>query len=102
MILGPPGATESDITQSTVNFINDDVLKCNVPGSPNTPITADDVDRCHPIGPTRNGKLNVIIKFHKYHTKRAVYQAKSNLKGDVHRRFITEDLTRINYDLVQS
>ncbi len=44
----------------------------------------------------------MIIKFHKYLRKRAVYEAKSNLKGDTHIRYITEDLTRGNYSLVQS
>ncbi len=60
------------------------------------------MDRCHPIGPMRGGKLNIIVKFHKYATKRAIYQAKANLKGDIHRRYITEDLTRTNYNTVQT
>lgn len=102
MMIGPPDATESDVTQHTVKFLNDSVLKTNSEGSSATPITADDIDRCHPIGPMRLGKRNVIVKFYKYHTKQAVYQAKSNLKGDNHRRFISEDLTRHNYGLVQS
>ncbi len=77
-------------------------MKANTPGSTQTPITESDIDRCHTIGPMRGGKSNVIVKFHRYHTKRSVFQAKANLKGDIHKRFITEDLTKMNYGLIQA
>ncbi len=59
MMIGPPDATEAVITQHTVDFLNNSVLKVT-PGSEVTPVTADDIDRCHPIGPMRSGKRNVI------------------------------------------
>lgn len=100
MMTGPPNATEAEVTEHTLKFINDSVLKAT-PGSNVTPITPDQIDRCHPVGPIRGGKRNVIVKLYKYHTKQTIYQAKSNLKGDLHKRYISEDLTRHNYSLVQ-
>ncbi len=102
MTLGPPNASEADITLATVKFLNEDVLKSTSADSSETPITVDDIDRCHPIGIMRGGKRNIIIKFHKYATKRRIFVSKSNLKGDVNRRFITEDLTSHNYNIVQT
>lgn len=92
--------TEREVTQRTVDFINQSVLKA---GDGDTPITANDVDRCHTLGPIKpEGNNNIIIKFQNYHAKRAVFEMKKNLKGDSNKRFIAEDLTRLNYGLVQS
>lgn len=100
MSLDQPGATEREITENTVKFLNENVLK--ISGTTQTPMTADDIDRCHTIGPMRGGRNNIIVKFHKYNTKRLVYQAKTNLKGDTQKRFINEDLTKHNYGLIQT
>ena len=62
-------------------------------------ISAGDIERCHPVGNSKGMKL-LIIKFKRYHTKQSVYKAKSNLKGNPHKIFLTEDLTKRNHDMV--
>ncbi|MEW8547226.1 MAG: hypothetical protein AB2693_27260 [Candidatus Thiodiazotropha sp.] len=64
-------------------------------------ISPDDIERCHPVGkPNSKGMKPLIIKFKHYHTKQRVYKAKSNLKGNPHKIFLTEDLTKRNHDMV--
>ena len=63
-------------------------------------ISAGDIERCrHPVGNSKGMKL-LIIEFKRYHTKQSVYKAKSNLKGNPHKIFLTEDLTKRNHDMV--
>ena len=59
------------------------------------PITADEIDRCHPLG------SQVIVKFRYYKSKAAVFKAKSNLKNNPDKIFMTEDLTKNNHSIVQ-
>ncbi len=54
MTLSPQDVNESDITKRTVEFINENVLKVESGGL--AEISADDIDRCHTIGPVRDGK----------------------------------------------
>lgn len=61
-------------------------------------VNKSDIDRCHTLG---HGKKHIIVKFVKYHVKARVYAAKSNLKSQPEKVFITEDLTKHNYNLVQ-
>ena len=63
----------------------------------------NDIDRCHPVGkPNANGHKPIIVKFKNYNAKREVYAAKSNLKGNPEKIFITEDLTKQNHKIVAS
>ena len=58
-------------------------------------VRAEDIDRCHPVGKPNNKKNKPIsVKFKSYDTKHAVYKAKSNLKGNPEKIFVTEDLTK--------
>ena len=59
------------------------------------PITADEIDRCHPLG------NQVIVKFRYYKSKAAVFKAKSKLKDHPDKIFMTEDLTKTNHSIVQ-
>ena len=59
------------------------------------PITADEIDRCHPLG------SQVIVKFRHYKSKAAVFKAKSKLKNNPNKIFMTEDLTKTNHSIVQ-
>ena len=66
------------------------------------PLSEDDVERCHNIDKANaKGNRPIIIKFKSYKLKFAVYEAKSKLKKTPNKSFVTEDLTRNNYSLVQ-
>ena len=66
------------------------------------PLSEDDVERCHNLGKANaKGNRPIIIKFKSYKSKFAVYEAKSKLKKNPNKIFVTEDLTRKNYSLVQ-
>ena len=86
--------SEDTLTQHMVSFINKSILK-----SPQQ-IKLEDVERCHTV--TRGVKPQILIKFKSYQQRAMVFHAKRNLKGNTNRVFITEDLTRRNYDLVKS
>lgn len=57
------------------------------------PITLDQIGRTHPIGKVRHGKVQVIARFLSYRQRSAVFRAKSKLKKNPDRIFITENLT---------
>ena len=59
------------------------------------PITADEIERCHPLG------NQVIVKFSYYKSKAAVFKAKSKLKNNPKKIFMTEDLTKSNHSIVK-
>lgn len=81
-----------DCTDAVVRVINNS-LKVE--------ISADDIERCHPLGkPNKRNIKPIIVKFKSYKTKNMVYKSKSNLKGNPENIFITEDLTKRNHSLV--
>lgn len=96
--------SESDLTRHVVDFINSEVMRpdgdpdSSQPFMNNDPISPADVDRCHFVG---RGKNQLIIKFAKYHTKRRVFMNKKKLKNNPGKVFMSEDLTKINHDLVK-
>ena len=66
------------------------------------PLSDDDVERCHNLGrPNAKGNRPIIMKFKSYKSKAAVFHAKSKLKKNPNKIFITEDLTMKNHSLVQ-
>ena len=84
--------SEEECTETVVGVIRN-LMKVD--------ISADDIERCHPVGkPNSKGMKPLLIKFKHYHTKQSVYKAKSNLKGNPHKVFLTEDLTKRNHDMV--
>ncbi len=56
MFVGPPNSPENEVTSKTVDFINEHVLKATTTATDIQKITANDIDRCHPIGAMRGGK----------------------------------------------
>lgn len=97
----PPTTPERELALSLVTFFNEHVLKTGV--NPDTsPIVVEDIERCYQVGKYRNGGMSVIVKFSVYRTKQRIFQAKSNLKGDQYKRFITEDLTYYNQSLMKT
>lgn len=66
----------------------------------NVAISIDDIERSHPLGKEKdNGTRPIIVKFKTYKSKEMVYKAKSGLKGNPHKIFMTEDLTQKNYKI---
>ena len=68
-------------------------------------ITPECVDRCHRVGPIRNGTDTrkktvrpVIVKFTSYKFRDSVYRSKSKLKGT--KLVVSEDLTSTKYSLL--
>ena len=58
------------------------------------PIFVDNIERAHRLWkPNTHGNCPIIVKFKSYQTKARVYSAKSKLKGNREKIFLTEDLT---------
>ena len=86
----PPGKT---CTYSVLKVINE-IME--------VPLDEDDIERCHVLGKANaKGNRPIIIKFKSYKSKAAVFQAKSKLKTNPNKIFITEDLTKKNYSIIQ-
>ncbi|CAC5426786.1 HSPA4 [Mytilus coruscus] len=66
-----------------------------------SPLTADDINRSHIIGPIREGKGQIICRFRNWKIKNIVYSSKKRLKNNFERIFITEDLTKTRQNLVK-
>lgn len=66
---------------------------------PEAPISAEDIERCHPVGKAE--PKQILVKFARYKTKHQVYSAKKNLKNNKARIFMSEDLTKENHSLVK-
>ena len=76
---------------------------CNKILPSDSPLTSHDIERCHPLGrPNKLGNRQVIVKFKSIRSKQAVYANKSRLKNLNERIYISEDLTRLNQELVRS
>ena len=91
-----PTTDEHDLANSVCNFLNQKVLK----GA--NPLNVRDIERCHFIGRTRIGRpKQIIIKFAHYQDRKRVFGAKSNLKDNPHKIFLTEDLTSANHVVVK-
>ena len=65
----------------------------------NITITADQIDRCHRVGPNTSKSRPVIVKFTNYKSKATVYNNKKQLKGS--KIVIAEDLTSVRYQLLR-
>ena len=62
----------------------------------------DDIERCHYLGrPNAKGNRQLIIKFRSYKAKAAVFSAKTKLKNNPDKIFISEDLTKKNHGIIQ-
>ena len=98
-----PAATSGE----GMKIINtDDIVLdiCNNKLKLSPPISAQDIDRSHPIGRPKDGKMIVLCKFNRWSVKNQVYKNKSNLKtykSESFNVFITEDLTRKRQQAVQ-
>ena len=79
-----------------MHYLNANVLRDD------KPLQLKDIKRCHYIGRAKKDKpRQIIVKFSHYHDKQRVYAAKSNLKGNPFKTFMTEDLTSNNYSVVK-
>ena len=59
-----------------------------------------DIGRSHPIGEIRDGKTSIIVRFLSYRQRQLIFRNKRKLKDNPDNTFITENLTRHRYDLV--
>lgn len=93
--MGPPG-DENGLSDSVRKFLNDTVLK-DV-----RPLEARDLERCHFVGQAKTGRpRQIIVKFAHYQDKKRVFAAKSLLKANPDKVFLTEDLTSANHAVVK-
>lgn len=79
----------SDDCENTVLEVINEKLKID--------ISRDEIERCHPLGPKQ-----VIVQFKSYKSKAAVNKAKTNLKGNEAKIFLTEDLTKRNHAIIEA
>ena len=91
-----PLKDEEQIIKSFVHYLNANVLRGD------KPLQLKDIERCHYVGRAKKDKpRQIIVKFSHYHDKQRVYAAKSNLKGNPSKTFMTEDLTSSNHSVVK-
>lgn len=64
-------------------------------------ISIDDIGRSHPIGKPKNGKISIIVRFVSYRKRQMVYSNKRKLKGNPHKTFITENLTKKRLEIIK-
>lgn len=61
-----------------------------------------DIDRSHPIGAkSQDGKIQLIVRFTSYRARDLVYRARTKLKNNSEKIFISEDLTKPRHRLVK-
>ena len=104
-ISGIEETSSEDITEKVINLINNDIKV-------DPPITTNEIDRLHRVGPTRNGSVRpVLVKFATYRTKNKVMRNRRNLKpsssaiskgkDSVQQKiFVNEDLTKKRVNLL--
>ena len=91
-----PLKDEEQIIKSVVHYLNANVLRGD------KPLQLKDIELCHYVGRAKKDKhRQIIVKFSHYHDKQRVYAAKSNLKGNPSKTFMTEDLTSSNHSVVK-
>lgn len=91
-----PLKDEEQITRSVLRYLNANVLRDD------RPLQMQDIERCHYVGREKKNKSRqIIVKFARYHDKNRVFAAKSNLKGNPSKTFMTEDLTGSNHSVVK-
>ena len=79
-------------SESVVNFLKHEL---------DVDISHSEIDKAHPIGKSQDGKPPpLIVKFSNHRSKEKVLSRRRSLKGK--RIFITEDLTKQNYQLLQA
>ena len=74
----------------------------------NLEITENDIDISHPLGPAKEGtrKRNIIVKFVRRSLRNRIYFLKKKMSPknsdvvNLHKIFITEDLTKIRRDMI--
>lgn len=88
--------SEEELTECVMNFLNESVLQYG------RPLEMRDIERCHYVGKAIGDRpKQIIIKFSHYQDKRRVFAAKSKLKNNRAKTFITEDLTSANHTVVK-
>ena len=94
----------SSASLNLVQYQNGVFINTHILSPDQSKISEADIDRCHPVGPSRfdNQQRQILVKFCSYHTKWKVFRSKSNLKKNKVKVFVCEDLTGANYRLVKS
>ena len=91
-----PVKDEEELTKAVIQFLNRNVLRDS------RPLQILDIERCHFVGkPIAGRPKQIIIKFAHYHDKRRVFAVKSNLKNNLSKDYVTEDLTSNNHSMVK-
>lgn len=95
----PLASSQLDATDAIiVKIVNDNFRREET----NVTICEDDINRSHIIGKiNRAGKAQLICRFRNWKIKNKIYKAKSVLKNNPNKIFITEDLTKPRQELIQ-
>jgi hypothetical protein len=77
-----------------VNIVNDKLGLAQ-------PLTENDINRSHIIGPINNGKEQLICRFRNKKVKNSISMKKKNLKINEDNIFITKDLTKLRQSIIK-
>ena len=89
--------TQGDLQQTDgliVNIVNDKLGLAQ-------PLTENDINRSHIIGPINNGKGQLICRFRNWKVNNSIFMKKKNLKNNKDNIFITEDLTKFRQSIIK-
>ena len=98
----------SDITNqpdAKVSYENIILDICNEKINVSPPISGDDIERVHPVGSAKDGKIQLLCKFKSWKVKHRVFAQKKNLKPHKSKNFhvfLSEDLTKNRQQIVRS
>jgi hypothetical protein len=89
--------TQRDLQQPDgliVNIVNDKLGLAQ-------PLTENDINRSHIIGPINNGKGQLICRFRNWKVNNSIFMKKKNLKNNEDNIFITEHLTKFRQSIIK-
>lgn len=85
-----PNNSPPDHKSAAATFLNEKL---------GTKVTAGDIDAAHPLGPPKNNKINIVIKFHQRETRDSLIKMRRKLAGSG--TVIQENLTKDNVKLLK-
>lgn len=87
------------------NFENIIIDICNNKINVSPPISEEDIERVHPVGSEKDGKIQLMCKFKSWKVKHRVFSQKRNLKSkksESFKVFLSEDLTKKRHRVVKA
>lgn len=90
-LIGAPRLPRDEVDEYTLGLLRDKL---------GMDVSSAAIDRCHPVGPPRDGKQDLLVKFVSYQFARSARKNSAKLRGTG--LSIVEDLTKIRYSLYRS